>query len=148
MQVAMCLLCFQIILHNSLFKVLVYKTLHLFHFFSLPSPEKRRFTPLSTPLVVRSLSSCCPVVVQSLTGQQLDNNWTTTGQRAEQVLINNGQSATSEYTIWEGFGNTESGRYFLVQKTPFSKKLCNFATPKIYTCTTHNALRICQTYLP
>ncbi|MBQ3950769.1 MAG: hypothetical protein II661_09860, partial [Bacteroidales bacterium] len=90
----------------------------------------------------------CPVVVQSLTGQQLDNERTTNGQRAEQVLINNGQSATSEYTIWKGFGNTESGRYFLVQKTPFSKKLCNFATPKIYTCTTHNALRICQTYLP
>ena len=31
-----------------------------------------------TLVVVQSLSSCCPVVVQSMTGQQLDNDWTTT----------------------------------------------------------------------
>ncbi|MBR4176789.1 MAG: hypothetical protein IKQ53_05250, partial [Bacteroidales bacterium] len=32
---------------------------------------------------VQSWSSCCPVVVQSATGQRLDNNWTTTGQRLD-----------------------------------------------------------------
>ena len=34
------------------------------------------------PLVVQLLSSCCPFV----TGQQLDNNWTTSGQRPKMVL--------------------------------------------------------------
>ena len=39
--------------------------------------QKCRFCAVSTSLVVQSLSARCPVVVQSLTGQQLDNNWTT-----------------------------------------------------------------------
>ena len=65
-------------------------------FFPSPSPDGHpvatlflgRFRTISTLLVVQSLSSCCPVVVQSLTGQQLDNNWTTTGQRTELDVIN------------------------------------------------------------
>ena len=48
--------------------------------------QKCRFCAVSTSLVVRLLSARCPVVVQSMTGQQLDNNWTTTGQRAKEVL--------------------------------------------------------------
>ncbi|MCR5193392.1 MAG: hypothetical protein K6D59_08815 [Bacteroidales bacterium] len=48
--------------------------------------QKCRFRTVSPSFVVQSLSSCCPVVVQSLTGQQLDNNWTTTGQRTKMVL--------------------------------------------------------------
>ena len=48
--------------------------------------QKCRFCAVSTSVVVRLLSARCPVVVQSLTGQQLDNNWTTTGQRAKEVL--------------------------------------------------------------
>jgi hypothetical protein len=48
--------------------------------------QKCRFCTVSTSVVVRLLSARCPVVVQSLTGQQLDNNWTTTGQRAKDVL--------------------------------------------------------------
>ena len=63
-------------------------------FFPSPSPDghpvatqfQRRFWAISTLLVVQSLSARCPVVVQSLTGQQLDNNWTTTGQRTELSL--------------------------------------------------------------
>ncbi len=43
--------------------------------------------------VVQSLSSRCPVVVQSMTGQQLDNNWTTTGQRTKEVRLGNGAGA-------------------------------------------------------
>ncbi len=43
--------------------------------------------------VVQSLSSCCPVVVQSMTGQQLDNNWTTTGQRTKVIRCGSGISA-------------------------------------------------------
>ncbi len=49
-------------------------------------PFQRPFRTLSTPFVVQSLSSCCPVVVQSLTGQQLDNNWTTTGHQCWSLL--------------------------------------------------------------
>ena len=45
--------------------------------------QKCRFCTVSTSVVVRLLSARCPVVVQSLTGQQLDNNWTTTGQRLD-----------------------------------------------------------------
>ena len=48
--------------------------------------QKCRFCTVSTSVVVRLLSARCPVVVQSMTGQQLDNNWTTTGQRAKEVL--------------------------------------------------------------
>ena len=48
--------------------------------------QKCRFCAVSTSLVVRLLSARCPIVVQSMTGQQLDNNWTTTGQRAKEVL--------------------------------------------------------------
>ena len=44
--------------------------------------QKCRYNTVSTSVVVRLLSARCPVVVQLLTGQQLDNNWTTTGQRA------------------------------------------------------------------
>jgi len=55
------------------------------------SPPQTPFAPFSelrfrtapTPFVVRSLSARCPVVVQSMTGQRLDNNWTTTGQRTK-----------------------------------------------------------------
>ena len=35
------------------------------------------------PYQLRSLSSRCPVVVQSLSSQGLDNDWTTTGQRTD-----------------------------------------------------------------
>ena len=49
--------------------------------------QKCRFCTVSTSVVVRLLSARCPVVVQSLTGQQLDNNWTTNGQRAKLVWL-------------------------------------------------------------
>ena len=53
------------------------------HFFTLlpnnKSPFLLRLFTGSTLVVVRSLSSCCPVVVQSRT----DNNWTTSGQRLD-----------------------------------------------------------------
>ena len=48
--------------------------------------QKCRFCTVSTSVVVQSLSARCPVVVQSMTGQQLDNNWTTSGQRPKIVL--------------------------------------------------------------
>gem|GEM_PF-6832553 len=55
----------------------------------------------SPSFVVQSLSSCCPVVVQSLTGQRLDNERTTTGQRTVLVPVGSGAGA-KEKQGWDG----------------------------------------------
>ena len=58
------------------------------------------------PVVVQSLSSCCPVVVQSLTGQRLDNERTTTGQRTVLAPVGSGAGA-KEKQGWDGRSSPE-----------------------------------------
>ena len=70
------------------------------------TPSHNQHITRPTPLVVRLLSARCPVVVQSMTGQQLDNNWTTTGQRT--VLM--AQKYVSETMLRRGKRRAESGK--------------------------------------
>ncbi len=55
--------------------------------FAAPKPLIHNTNTVRCPVVVQLLSSCCPVIDWTTTGQQLDNDWTTNGTTGQRTVL-------------------------------------------------------------